>query len=207
MPTISPTRPFEPGTPGWTVDDLEDPAIERLWFQGTYEIVDGVLTKMPAAYFPSGMSLFRLMQLIDDCVKRDGPAGDFSMEVDLVLRPNRVARADAVFLTNADKRAQRLAARRAGKIDPDRTRILVPPTLVIESISPDHESHDQSTKRRWYAEAGIPNYWIVDAYARTLDCLVLDGPAYRPDVSGRSRAKLRPSAFPGLILNLGELWK
>jgi hypothetical protein len=32
-------RPFQPGTTGWTVRDLDDPEIERQWFSGRYEIV------------------------------------------------------------------------------------------------------------------------------------------------------------------------
>ena len=38
---------FVAGTLGWTADDLDDPRIERLWDQGRYEIVEGVLTQMP----------------------------------------------------------------------------------------------------------------------------------------------------------------
>ena len=48
------SKPFEPGTTGWTASDLDDPAIEREWFRGRYEIVEGVLTKMPPAYFTGG---------------------------------------------------------------------------------------------------------------------------------------------------------
>jgi hypothetical protein len=40
-------RPFLPGTTGWTASDLDDPAIERGWIRGSYEIVEGVLTTMP----------------------------------------------------------------------------------------------------------------------------------------------------------------
>src|SRR2546421_482663 len=41
------TRRFVPGTIGWTEDDLYEPRIERLWENGHYEIVEGILTKMP----------------------------------------------------------------------------------------------------------------------------------------------------------------
>lgn len=49
------TRIFEPGTLGWSADDLAYLEFRRLWAEGSYEIVDGVLTIMPAAYFPSGV--------------------------------------------------------------------------------------------------------------------------------------------------------
>lgn len=52
----------------------------------------------------------------------------------------------------------------------------------------------------------MPNYWLIDAFNRSLECLVLDGPTYRVDVAGRGDDELRPSLFPGLVIRLGELW-
>jgi len=37
-------RSVVPGTTRWTADDLDDPRIEREWFRGHYEIIEGVLT-------------------------------------------------------------------------------------------------------------------------------------------------------------------
>ena len=200
-------RRFEPGTLGWTADDLDDPVIERQWLKGRYEIVDGVLATMPAAYFPGGEVIANLIYLLKSHLRSNRLAGRISVEVDLVLRNDRVARADAVLLLPADERRQKAASRKAGK-SPDlkRTRILVPPTLVIESVSEGHEHHDRETKRRWYAEAGIPHYWIVDALGRSFECLVLKGDTYRVEQSGRNKAKLRPAAFPGLVQPLEEIW-
>jgi Uma2 family endonuclease len=199
-------KPFEPGTTGWTASDLDDPAIEREWFRGRYEIVEGVLTKMPPAYFTGGESLFKLMKLVDRHCEIHGPAGTFAMEVDIVIDEPRVALADAVFLTTEQRARQNEASRRAGKVDAQRTRILVPPWLIIESVSPGHELHDHRTKRRWYSEFGVTHYWILDAYRRSLECLVLEAGAYRTDQQGTNDNELRPSALPDLIISLRQLW-
>src|SRR4051794_28272913 len=42
-------KTFEPGTTGWSIDDLDDPEFEARWCAGRYEISDGVLTTMPPA--------------------------------------------------------------------------------------------------------------------------------------------------------------
>jgi Uma2 family endonuclease len=139
-------------------------------------------------------------------VAQHGPHGSFSIEVDIVVDETRVAVADAVFLSKQERIRQNDASKRAGKIDATRTRILVPPTLIIESVSPGHESHDRLTKRRWYAEFGVPNYWILDAYQRSLECLILDAGVYKVDQSGSNDAELRPSAFSDLVLRLHDLW-
>ena len=64
-PHVELIRRFEPGTTGWSADDLDDPEIERLWFQGAYEIVEGVLTKMPPAYFDGSIAVQRLVDVVD----------------------------------------------------------------------------------------------------------------------------------------------
>ena len=82
----------------------------------------------------------------------------------------------------------------------------MPPTLVIESLSPGHEDHDLETKRRWYAEFGVPDYWILDAFAEELVCLRLKGRNYVEDVRGRGKQVVRSSLFEGLKIDLGEVW-
>ncbi len=50
--------------------------------------------------------------------------------------------------------------------------------LVMEVVSPDDRGRDLVTKRREYAQAGIPEYWIVDPTQRSITVLTLDGQAY-----------------------------
>ncbi|HZK81386.1 MAG TPA: Uma2 family endonuclease [Humisphaera sp.] len=208
MPSsLTKSRPFEPGTTGWTASDLDDPEIERQWFNGRYEIVEGILTKMPPAYFAGGNAAFNLAFCIKNFLREQGIRGRFSTEVDIVIDELRVARADVVMLTPADEASQKKAVRRARRGSSIRTRILIPPALVIESISPGHESHDKRTKRKWYSEFGIANYWIVDRFRRSLQCMVLRKGLYHDDVAGHGDEELRPSLFPGLVLSLKEIWE
>jgi Uma2 family endonuclease len=199
-------RPFVPGTTGWSASDLDDPEIERLWFQGRYEIVDGALTTMPPAYFTGGEASSNLLFICQTYVREHRLGGSFAIEADIIVDDSHVFVADFVYLSANDKKLQRLATKRAGRSDPARTRILIPPTLIIESVSPGHEMHDRRTKMRWYAEFGVPNYWILDAFKKSLDCHLLEGSAYRLDVSGRSSRTIRPSLFPGLVVSLAEVW-
>jgi len=85
--------------------------------------------------------------------------------------------------------------------------LTLPPTLVIESVSQGHEDHDEVTKRRWYAGFGIPHYWIVDGFARKLDCLRLNGSAYDLQAAGTQNDIVEPPAFPGLKIPLREVWE
>ena len=51
--------------------------------------------------------------------------------------------------------------------------------LVVEVVSPDDPERDTRDKRVDYAEAGIPEYWIVDPAEETITVLTLAGHAYR----------------------------
>lgn len=185
------------------MDDLE---IESKWLQGRYEIIDGVLTTMPPAYFIGTQSLQELVFVLKAYLKNRGLPNHFGGEADIIIDEDRVVVADTVWMTLADQERQREAAKRAGRRNTARTRILVPPTLVIESISPGHERHDERTKRRWYAEFGVPNYWILNAFARSLRCLARDGTDFRIDAEGSGNDHLRPSLFPGVDIELAPLW-
>jgi Uma2 family endonuclease len=169
-----------------------------------------VLTRMPAAYYDSSWALSGLIHVVNTAITKTDPDGRLVTEVDLVLSALRVPRVDAVYLSPEDRRLQREANAAAPTRSRRRRmrygRILVPPTLVIESLSIGHEAHDRVTKRRWYAEAKVPHYWLLNAHDRTLQCLALDGPDYRTDAEGRDEDVVRPGLFPGLAVPLGRLW-
>ena len=50
--------------------------------------------------------------------------------------------------------------------------------LVMEIVSPDDPVRDKVTKRREYAQAGIPEYWIVDPANASITVLTLQEQEY-----------------------------
>jgi Uma2 family endonuclease len=208
MTTLATSRAFVPGTTGWTAADLDDPEIEALWVDGRYEIVEGVLTTMPPAQFEGSAPLFRLVKRIDKHFDSAEILGDWGNELDIVVGDDRVGRADVAFLTR-EQIARQAAARKPGQGKRKGIlygRVVVPPLLIIESTSPGHERHDRITKRRWYAEFGIENFWILDAFAKTLTCLRLSDGTYEDAGYGKAKQVVKPRAFEGLQIPLGEIW-
>jgi len=49
---------------------------------------------------------------------------------------------------------------------------------VMEIVSPDKPARDTQEKPRDYAEANIPEYWIINPLDATITVLVLQGAAY-----------------------------
>jgi Uma2 family endonuclease len=207
MTLVSASREFEPGTLGWTVDDLSDPQIGARWSAGRYELVEGVLTVMAPQGLRGVDPLSRLRRAIERHLYAMKQGGILHIEVDLMLGPRRVPRPDMLFLTPEQQREQKRLEDERGITDVQYCPVLVTPLLVVESLSPDNEDHDRITKLEWYAKARIPFYWMLTSYQRSLVCLRLDGTGYVDDVSGRENDVLRPTTFPGLTIDLAELWK
>jgi len=47
------------------------------------------------------------------------------------------------------------------------------PLLVVEVLSPGTRRRDEGAKRRAYAEAGVPSYWLLDPQEPALTVLQL----------------------------------
>lgn len=196
-----------PGTTGWSVSDLDNPRTERDWEAGHFQILEGILTTMPPALWDASSALHRLVRIIENHLESQGLPPDIAFEVDVIVGEYRVPKADAVYMSPQDK-ARQLKNRRGPKRKGIKYgRLNVPPTLVIENISRGHESEDRVLKRRFYAEASIPNYWILDVYQRSLECLALKKGKYVIDQLGRGKAQVTPKCFPGLTIDLKQVWE
>jgi len=78
--------------------------------------------------------------------------------------------------------------------------------LVVEVVSEDDPDRDWIIKRHEYAEAGIPEYWIVDPRDETVTVLTLDGCAYREHgrfARGQTATSVR---FDGLAAPVADIF-
>ena len=81
------------------------------------------------------------------------------------------------------------------------------PDLAVEVSSPSSVRYDRVTKLRWYASIGVPEYWIVDPSARTIERLVLANARYTIADALEGPSVFRPESFEGLVIDLAALWK
>lgn len=80
------------------------------------------------------------------------------------------------------------------------------PELVVEVVSATSRRYDRVVKLRWYADIGVPEYWIVDPEARTVEQLVLREGAYSIACTAAGEDTFRPQGWPGLEVTLAPLW-
>lgn len=200
-------KQFRIGTTGWTVADLDDPRLEHQFALGRYEIVEGVPTETAPPNFDGNSGLSGLARIVEDHLRKSDSRACMVFEVDLILGQRRFGIVDALYLDPEQARRQRqrhVASGTQPKLKMGRIR--VPPTLVIESVSLGHEVQDRETKRAWYEEFLVPNYWVLDGLRHRLECLRLEDGKYDLDCEGKKNSVVRPSAFPGLVIPLHDVW-
>ena len=80
-----------------------------------------------------------------------------------------------------------------------------PPDLVIEILSPSTRTVDESTKKRFYEEAGVPEYWIFDPVRAEVRPFTLRDGRYVELAAGRDGV-FRSEVLPTFALDPVELF-
>lgn len=129
-----------------------------------YEIVDGALELLPGPNMPHqsvGGELFHLMKMT---CRSDYLI--FIAPFDVILSDIDVRQPDVMAVHRS--RAEIVTMR----------GVEGPPDLVAEVLSPGSRKRDKVGKMATYAKYGVPEYWIIDPDAVTLERYVLQGERY-----------------------------
>jgi Uma2 family endonuclease len=81
--------------------------------------------------------------------------------------------------------------------------------LVVE-VADVSLSKDRLVKGRIYAQANVPEYWIVDIRAQQLEVYTEPDPSagrYRASKTMNREGVLTPTTLPGLVVELGPLFE
>ena len=161
-----------------------------------YEIIDGVLYVAAA---PSPRHQVRLQSLVfalTGLIREHKLGHLFIAPIDLVMPGCTPVQPDALFLKNENP----------AHINWDR-EIEGIPDLIIEVASPSTAGFDRREKQDAYARAGVPEYWIGDPAALSIEVLVLetDKPRYRSRGVFRDQDRLPTPALPALQASVAAL--
>lgn len=128
------------------------------------ELTDGIIEVLP---MPTdrhqAISQFMFLELLAFIQHIGGKVQYAPLRVR--IRPDKYREPDILLVRNAqDPRRQQ--------------RYWLGADLVVEIVSPDNPERDTVTKRADYAEAGIPEYWIVNPETETITVLTLTDATY-----------------------------
>jgi len=131
-----------------------------------YELVCGEVHVTPAPNTRHQFILRRLVASLERHMARNR-TGEFAFApLDIRLASDIVLQPDLIFVSAA----------RVEILGDD--FVSGPPDIVVELLSPSTSSHDRAVKIPLYAQAGVPEIWIIDAQAKTVEILKLQGKKY-----------------------------
>ncbi len=158
-----------------------------------YELIDGELIPMPS---PKEIHQ-RLLLLLGAkwlwFVLERGLGSVYVAPFDVILSDFDVVQPDIIFVSNA----------RAHIID---DYVHGAPDLVVEILSPSTADYDKTTKRELYERYGVPEYWLVDPYAKTITILRMGADGYNTYAVYGEGDTLTSPTLAGFALDLGELF-
>ena len=97
-----------------------------------------------------------------------------------------------------------------GTVDVEEQRIVGPPTLAVEVLSPSTRRHDLVRKRRLYERSGVPEYWVVDPEDESVSVFVLgEGGSYASPVKVFADAEGRATSrvLEGFEVEVAEVFR
>jgi Uma2 family endonuclease len=158
-----------------------------------YELVRGEVHVTPAPATRHQFTLQNLAGSLWPHVVKNNLGEVCTAPLDVRLGSDTALQPDLIFVSNA----------RAGIIQED--WIAGAPDLVVEVLSPSTAAYDRVTKLPIYAEAGVPEFWLIDSQAKTVEVLKLQGKKYFVDATLAGDQVLTSNLFPGWQLPLRDL--
>jgi Uma2 family endonuclease len=121
-----------------------------------HEIIDGELFVTPAPRFRHQEVVASVVHVLT-ALAREHALGKVATAPTVRLADDSVTEPDVVFI-----RAERLGIIEEG-------RIHGVPDLVVEVLSPSNRNYDRTIKRERYMESEVPELWILDADAHSVE--------------------------------------
>ncbi len=182
LPIAGPVTHLSPPPGGrWTVADYE-----RLPDDGQrYELINGDLRMAPAPTPDHQAASLRLAHYLFTFVETAGHGRVFAAPIDVELGPTTIVQPDLIVILHG------------GAASITAQRIVGPPDLVVEVVSPGTASYDRREKRDLYAAAGVREYWIADPGHRVVELLTLAGSLYRAEHVYRGQAVIPSTIISG----------
>jgi Uma2 family endonuclease len=160
-----------------------------------YELIDGVPYMMAAPSIRHQEISGEIFGLLREFLKGK-PCRVLHAPVDVRLKAHRkddtVVQPDVIIVCNSKK------------IENGKSCIGAP-DMVVEVLSPSTRYRDYLVKEKKYAEAGVPEYWIVDPEAEAVQQLILNDGVY--DVTPYKSGDTIPiHILPGCEINLTSIF-
>ena len=159
-----------------------------------YQLVDGDLIMSPAPTFRHQLIIAELANCLFNFVKENRRGKVLFAPLDVILAEDNVFQPDIVYISNE----RRSVIFREG--------LRGVPDLCVEVLSPSNRELDLNAKRLLYAKHGLPELWLVDPDADTLQLFRLQENHQAPLKVFGANDTLTTPLLPGFSVGLSEVF-
>lgn len=151
-----------------------------------YELYDGEVIVVPAPFPRHQRVAIKLEQILGEYEQATGGMLLHS-PIDIVFTEYDVLQPDIVFFR--PERRHLIHMLQATRIPPD---------LAVEVLSRSTEARDRGRKMELFARFRVPEYWIVDPIANTIEIYTLEAGGYSSPAMYAEQDQVHSPALPGL---------
>ncbi len=159
-----------------------------------YEILEGELFVSPAPLTQHQRVSKRLLLVLNRALEETGRGEVLYSPLDVMLDDLNVVQPDLIFVRSKNSG---IVLEKCVKGSPD---------LLVEILSPSTHALDRGLKKSLYARFGVPHYWILDLESKCLESFRSKRREYRLTLSAKSPERVKIPGFPGLNLDLKDLF-
>ena len=175
----------------FTYEDLQYIPPDR----NRYEIVDGELFVTPSPITLHQRIVTNLSGELRQHVRQHRLGEVFVAPLDVVFSFSTVFEPDVIFVSRS--RLHIVGEK----------NISGPPDLIVEVLSESTAGLDREIKPKQYALYGVPEFWRVHPFEKTVEILRLKEGEYELAARLGFEENLTSPLFPGLILPVSSLWE
>ena len=159
-----------------------------------WELIEGEFFMSPAPTSMHQMIVLRLARVFAAALDDAGRARTFVAPFDVILSRFNTVEPDLVVIKTEN----------AGRIS--KRGLEGAPDLVVEVLSPSTRLQDANLKRALYAKFEVPEYWLVDPDARTVEVLIHTGDGYGQHAVFEGDATACSNLFHDIAVPLATLF-
>jgi Uma2 family endonuclease len=174
---------------------LTEEEFEALLSDVMVEYTDGFIETLPMPTMLHQEIMIFLYLLLDSLKDSQGRVAGKAMLAPFILqvRSGKLRLPDVLYLKREN--FARIADARWDYAD-----------LIMEIVSDGGVDRDYVQKRFAYAEAHVPEYWIVDPFRRSITLLVLELNSYREAAVFTDGQRLVSPTIPGLAVDVSQVF-
>lgn len=160
-----------------------------------YELYDGEVFVVPSPLPKHQVVAITVAEMLRQYAREHG-GFCVASPIDIVFSDYDVLQPDVIYFSSD----------RAHLVDLNRV-IRHAPDLCVEVLSPSTASTDRGKKMQMFARYAVPEYWILDPVAESIEIYELRDAAYELKVSATDAGEVISSAaVPGLTFTAGSLF-